>query len=620
MLKDRKFIVLNQKGQPTHKLTEPRTYEEVEDERDLGILVEDPYVVLDFDDSNHFDRMVQIINAQHINTRIMKSDRGGHVWFKHKNPLKNNVDINTPITLKVDIRSYGKLSYVKVKTKGRWRTWLQDDEDVDDLPVWMTPVNHKHDFVGMKNTDGRNDALFAYIMTLTGKGLAKDDIRESLRIINEHIFDEPLSGEELDTIMRDESFDDLHPAFFDGTKFLHHVFGDYMISNDKIYVENNRLYMYDDGYYTQDSVKIESRMLEYIPNILNRQRQESMAYMLLKAETLPPTNEHMICCRNGTVNIRNGELLPNSATNFTKNKIDTIYDPEAYDENVDKVLDKISTKDDNLRCLLEEMMGYSLVPTSKFQKAFILYGGGANGKSTLLDMINEMIGSWNISSLSLNELNHNFKLSEITNRLINIGDDIADSYLKDTSIFKKLVTGDELTVDRKHEQPYKIRNYATMVFATNSLPQSGDKSDGFLRRLEIIPFNAKFKPTDPDYDPFILDKLTTENAKSYLLNLSIAGMMRVYHNNRFTKVEMVDDLLEEYNVDNNNVLQFLEEYDISDDTTDTAYSEYQFWASKGGTQPYKLRRFNKELRDTNKWETKVENRNGKSVQVWNRLL
>lgn len=615
-LKDKKFIVLNPKSQPIHKLTDYKSYEEVKDERDLGVLIEEPFVVLDFDDNSDFEIATEIVKDKGLSTRIMKSDRGGHIWFRNRSPLTNNVGINTPITLRVDIRSYGKMSYVKVKTKGKWREWLQDDEELDNLPKWLTPTPHDHEFKDMKNTDGRNDALFAYIMTLTGKGLSRDEVRESIRIINQYVFKDALDESELETILRDEAFDDLHPAFFEKNRFQHHIFGDYMIMNDNIFVDSGRLYIYDDGYYSQDVSIIEARMLEYIPNLMNRQRQEALSYMRLKAEPLPETNEYMICCRNGTVDIRNGELHENSPTNFTKNKINTIYNPDAYDENVDNVLDKITVDNGDLRKLLEEMVGYSLVPTSRFQRAFILFGEGANGKSTLLDMIDAMVGEWNISSLSLAELNHNFKLSEITNKLINIGDDISDSYLKDTSIFKKLVTGDELTVDKKNEQPFKIRNYATMIFATNTLPQAKDKTRGFLRRLEILPFNAVFSPDDPDYDPFIVDKLVTDNAKSYLLNLSIAGLLRVYMAKDFTKVKSVEDMVRDYEVENNNVLQFLEEYNPNDETTDTAYSEYTWWCSQSGVNPYKLRRFNKEMRNTKKWDTQVESRNGKSVQVW----
>ena len=116
-LEQSRFVVL-ENGAPTHKLSEHKAYEDVKNEDSLAILVDAPYVVLDFDSMDQFNVMKQIVKDKHLNTRIMASTRGGHIWFKSDIPLKNNVDINTPLTLQVDVRSHGKYSYVKVKDNG----------------------------------------------------------------------------------------------------------------------------------------------------------------------------------------------------------------------------------------------------------------------------------------------------------------------------------------------------------------------------------------------------------------------------------------------------------------------------------------------------------------------
>ena len=614
-LEQSRFVVL-ENGAPTHKLSEHKTYEEVKDEDSLAILVDAPYVVLDFDSMDQFNVMKQIVKDKNLNTRIMASTRGGHIWFKSDIPLKNNVDINTPLTLQVDVRSHGKYSYVKVKDNGEWREWLTFDEEVDTLPEYLKPIHHNVELFRMKNSDGRNSTLFSYIITLTSAGLSKETIRDTFKLINDYIFDDKLSSSELNTILRDEAFDNLRPAFFDKSTFLHHIFGDYIANNNYIYTYNNRLYMYKDGWYTQDTTIIEAKMIEYIPNLTQRQRREVLSYLLLKAEPLPDINPYMIACTNGSIDIRDKKLREHSPTDFVRNKINTRYDENAYVEVVDEVLDKISVNDPQLRKLIEEMMGYALIPTSKFQKAFILYGDGANGKSTLLDILTEVIGDTNISSLSLQELNHNFKLSEITNKLVNIGDDISDQYLEDSSIFKKLVSGDEVTVDKKNEQPYKMRNYATMLFATNNLPTTKDKSTGYSRRLSIIPFEAVFSSTDPDYDPFILDKLTTPEAKSYILNLAIDGIIRVFAQNGFTEVDRVDDILNDFLKENNNVIAFLSEFDIEGQVSSDAYNEYTYWCAQNGVSNYKIRKFNSEVRKNSDMDTVIERVAGQSSQVW----
>ena len=78
-------------------------------------------------------------------------------------------------------------------------------------------------------------------------------------------------------------------------------------------------------------------------------------------------------------------------------------------------------------------------------------------------------------------------------------------------------------VERKNQHPFKLYNYATLWFSTNDMPTFADKSDGLNRRIVILPFDAKFSPYDPDFDPDIIDKVTTDSAKSYLLNLALRG-------------------------------------------------------------------------------------------------
>ena len=356
--------------------------------------------------------------------------------------------------------------------------------------------------------------------------------------------------------------------------------------------------------------------VQYIPELSAMQRREVIQYLKLISDEPKITSIYYVSCDNGLLDIRTKSLTPYTADIFLSNKIPTSYDDNAYDVNVDKMLNKISCNSKEIRALLEEMIGYCLIPTSKFQKAFILYGDGSNGKSSFLDMVIALLGETNVSSLSLKELNHNFKLSEITSKMANIGDDISDEYLTDSSIFKKLVTGEEITVDKKNEQPYKIRNYAKMIFAANNLPATYDKSNGMMRRLAIIPFNAVIKKTDKDYDPFIIDKLTTENAKSYLLKLAVDGIRRVFENNKFTEPQEVIDMINEYSKENNNVLQFLDNVNVIDRESSAVYDDYKYWCAENGVMNYKIRKFNAEIRSHTDLDLVIEKIGGKATQIW----
>lgn len=615
-LENNAFIILNNEKVPTHSLSETKKFEDIKDENNLGIMVEEPYVVFDIDDEIQYGLLKRIIEKEHVKCRIMQTSRGGHFWFKSIEPLKNHINTNTPITINVDIRSHGKKSMVKVKGNGQWRQWEKWDDDVDILPYWLMPIQHDYSFINSKEGDGRNSQLFSYIITLTNAGINREQIRYTFKIINDYLFGDKLSEKELNTILRDESFKNIKPAFFNGKRFMHDVFSKYFKNDNYVYVKNGRLYMYDIGYYSDNVINLEKRMIKYIPELTKQQRREVIEYIKLIATEPQNSSPYHIVCQNGLLDIRDEELHAYNPKIFISNKINAKYDEYAYDESVDMTIDKICKGNKELRMLLEEMVGYCLTTTTKFQKAFILYGDGANGKSTFLDMLISLLGDENVSSLSLKELNHNFKLAEITSKMANIGDDISDEHMTDSSIFKKLVTGEEITVDKKNEQPYKIRNYAKMVFAANNIPSTYDKSSGMMRRLSIIPFSAVFKKTDPDYDPFIIDKLTSPLARSYLLNLGLTGIRRVYENNGFTEPDAVKRIVEEYEKENNNVLQFLDNIVIEGKDSKTVYDDYKFWCVDSGVMNYRIRKFNSEVRNHSDLDLAIERIGGKTIQVW----
>lgn len=615
-LENNRFIILNDDKTPKHSLDEYKRYNDVKNLDNLGILIDEPYVVLDVDDNFEFSVLKKVIKKEKVKCRIMKTTRGGHFWFKSKEPLKNYVHANTPLSITIDVRSYGKKSFVKVKANGQWREWEHWDDEVDEIPFWLKPMNHQYHFINSKEGDGRNSDLFSYIITLTNAGITKDQTRYTYGLINKYLFADKLSDDELSTILRDEAFDKIKPAFFDKRRFMHDIFSNYFRNDNRVYCKNGRLYMYDKGYYSDNQGKIEKRMIQYIPELSAMQRREVIQYLKLISDEPKITSMYYVSCDNGLLDIRTKSLTPYTPDIFLSNKIPTSYDDNAYDINVDNMLNKISCNSKEIRALLEEMIGYCLIPTSKFQKAFILYGDGSNGKSSFLDMVISLLGDNNVSSLSLKELNHNFKLSEITSKMANIGDDISDEYLTDSSIFKKLVTGEEITVDKKNEQPYKIRNYAKMIFAANNLPATYDKSNGMMRRLAIIPFNAVIKKTDKDYDPFIIDKLTTDNAKSYLLKLAVDGIRRVFENNKFTEPQEVIDMINEYSKENNNVLQFLDNINIIDRESSVVYDDYKYWCAENGVMNYKIRKFNAEIRNNTNLNLVIEKVGGKTIQIW----
>lgn len=620
-LKDMKFIKLNRDKTPKEKLDKSYSYSTVQYYADLGVLIQEPFVVFDVDDQDEFLKLKEIILDKKVKCNIMKSTRGGHFWFKSSKALTNNIKIKTPIGITVDVRSYGKLCYTKVKQEQKWREWLTDFDfaELDEVPFWLQPINHSFELVGLKQGDGRNDKLYSYIITLVNY-MTKEKVRETFYLINDYILGDKLDHKELETILRDEAFDNVRPNFFDKSKFLFDKYAKWLANNYSIMRRDKLLYVYDNNHYTSDSSIIERLALKHIPNLNRNQRNEVLDYLRLIAPEIPEVSYYYIICKNCIVDVRDRKAYDYSKDFFIPTLLNCSYDPKVKKcEVVDKFMSRVCCGDKEVEDLIYEMIGYCLIPTSKFQKSFILFGDGSNGKSTLLDMIIALLGDYNVSSLSLKEINHNFKLAEITDKLANIGDDISDEYVTDSSIFKKLVTGEEITVEKKHEQPYKIRNTATIIFATNNLPNMQDKSNGMVRRLCVVPFNAIIHKDQPDFDPFIIDKITTEEAKTYVLNKALLGLERVFNNQGFTIPKVVEEIMEDYYREVNNVIRYLDYVDddaIVGKISKDAYNDYVFWCANQNESAYKLRRFNTEIRKRTSLKLVQKKKNGDVLQVW----
>lgn len=597
------YVILDDQKRATHKFKDgkgAKTWEEAKEFDNVGLIVPKPFIVLDFDTKSDAEIMLEIVEALDLKCRVMRTTRGIHVWFRSVEPWKCFKKTRLAIGIYSDCKSHSKNAYVKIKDSGVMREWIRKTptDEIQEVPRWLYPVSnpsHKFEFKGMRDGDGRNQELFNYIVYLQTKGFTRDEIRAAIEVINDHVFEDPLSEFEISTICRDEAFkpDEEIAKQIEEKKtvgFKHNEFGDELIETYHIITVNNQLYVYEDGYYQQDEKIIERKMIELFPAIKQTQRAEVLAYIRIKthirSEDLK-VKPYIINLRNTRYDIRSGKCLEFSPDVIEFDRIPVTYDPSAYCADLDKMLNRVFLGDREVINLFEEMVGACLLKRNSYQKAFILIGSGSNGKSTILDMIEEFLGPRNYSSLPLEKVTDRFNMAELENRLANIGDDIDNVTIRDSGTLKKMISGESITVERKGERPFKLSPYATHIYSANAIPRSFDKSDGFYRRWLFIPFNAKFSAEDPDYDPLIEEKITTDNALSYLLNIGIRGATRLIKRGRFTEPESVKEALEHYKTENSTTLSWIDDKALDvdyflDNSTDKLYADFTDWCKLSG--------------------------------------
>lgn len=629
-----KYVKLNKDKTPIHKLRDcDYSYDDVKFENNIGVLIPDPIVVFDIDDESQGKKLLKIIEDKKVKCKVMRTTRGYHFWFRNPEPITNHVNKRTSIGINCDIRSYGKISFVVIKCNGKWREWIYNPDlaELDIIPQWLRFVDSEVDFGSMDDGSGRNNELFSYILTLQRNNFTKEEVIETLNIINEYIFEKSLTSTEMSTILRDDAFmpDDeakMYHCLDENGNILHHKFGDELIKRFSIVTVNDRTYIYEEGYYQQDPRLIEKAMISVFPSIKSHLRREVLSYIAIKTHRNynGVADPYTLNIKNGRLNVLNHKLSNHSEKYIEFERVPVVFNPEAYDVHVDKTLTKVFCGDSEVRLLFEELLGYCLLKNSRYQKGFIFYGEGSNGKSTILNMIREFLGRENIVSIELDKLSERFKIPELENKLANIGDDINQSVLRDTGTIKKLFSGEGLLVDRKNELPFTLYNYAKMIFSANHLPYSKDKSTGFYRRFEFIPFNATFTPKDKDYDPYIEDKLTSENAKSYLLNIALTGLKRLMNKGNFTQPKVVLESKDMYMTINSSVLTWIDEELIDIEDVDgkiikNLYIEYKDYCNISGVRnPVARKTFTTEVKQFFNVDNVPERVNDKVQRVFRR--
>lgn len=251
--------------------------------------------------------------------------------------------------------------------------------------------------------------------------------------------------------------------------------------------------------------------------------------------------------KNGVLDLETGTIEPHSSGYGFTYTIPYDYAPSGACPTFEKFLREISCDDVELAKLITEYMGYCLsgADPSLVQKCAILYGDGANGKSVLLQLMRELVGTVNCTSISISSFQKDNYRYQLRNKMFNVSDEAPTDSFVNSAIFKAIVSGDTIEIRKLYADPVMWKCTTKLMFACNELPFSGDFSYGMFRRLIVIPFRATFSNEKGNRDPMILNKLLTE--KCDILAYCLAAFRKVQKNQyHFTTPSSSKEELEEY--------------------------------------------------------------------------
>jgi len=295
------------------------------------------------------------------------------------------------------------------------------------------------------------------------------------------------------------------------------------------------------------------------------------------------------------INCRNGELAwdgsrwvlaPHARDKYRLTQVHAKFDPKAKAERFKSYLDEIFEPDEDReekKALVLEAIGYSLLPTTDFEKFFLLIGEGANGKSVLLHVLEHLVGLENSVAVQPSQFDNRFQRAHLAGKLVNIVTEIAEGHEIADAQIKAIVSGELTTAEKKHRAPFDFRPFCTCWFGTNHLPHSRDFSTAFFRRACVVTFNRYFN--EQEREDGLKHRLVREELDG-ILYLAVQAFGEVLKRGFFTEVRSSSEAKDDWRLNCDQVQQFVQEWCVFDpwehERSSELFQKYSDWAKDTG--------------------------------------
>lgn len=272
-----------------------------------------------------------------------------------------------------------------------------------------------------------------------------------------------------------------------------------------------------------------------------------------KKENEFDSDPHLFFCANGVVNLQTGELREVKASDYLLKRSEIIWDGAVEVTNWEKFVKDIFRDnfepDTNCR-FMQEVFGYSLSGNMAAQSIFCHFGIAANGKSTLLKILMQLLGEYGLKcSPDLISKGSEIKFERIAAQLKGIRcciiDDIDTQYAFNEAFVKNL-TDTEISARKLYAETRAIKNMAKFHMGLNNLPDSDAQSEGYFRRIRIIQYNRQFQPNAGK--TLEIENFVKENL-SAIFKWAVLGYRRYLEQGGFTTLEESETIEAEYRED-----------------------------------------------------------------------
>lgn len=369
--------------------------------------------------------------------------------------------------------------------------------------------------------------------------------------------------------------------------------------------DSELLYWYENGRYSITSKnEFHGRIKKYIPLGLRRTAIYEECYKELITDLNTINYDDLdnipgfINFKNGLLEISTGILYKHSPQFLFTRQIPFDFDYEYNEYPIfTSYMKQLTNNDTELAMIIQEYLGLTIsnVPGYKVKKCLILYGlVGNTGKTQLTRLIKTLLGVEYIANTPIQRLSERFALSELVGARCLLVDDQSGEAMNDSSIFKAIVGGSDVSVEAKGKTPYSFLYKGTTIIATNDLPYiADDKGNHLFERFLIIPCDNVIP--EEKRDPGIFEKMMKEIPG--IIQWCLQGLKRLISNNyKFTVSSKTKLVLEMYRKQNDTVYDFITEFIVKTNNPQDRiprpefYNKYQLYCISEDRKPVSNRK------------------------------
>ncbi len=341
--------------------------------------------------------------------------------------------------------------------------------------------------------------------------------------------------------------------------------------------------------------KFTSRYVRFANQLL--EQFEETAYL---PTPTPDRRQVKINMKNGTfvIDTQRQLLRAPKAADFLTYQLPFSYSPDATAPLFRAFLNHV-LPDPDCQKVLAEYLGYLFVSSGKLkiEKALLLYGSGANGKSVIFEVVTALLGEENICNYSLKSLTVDpaYCRVHLANKLVNYASEISGNL--ETAAFKALTSNEPIEARMIHQEPFTIRHYAKLIFNCNKLPVDVEHTNAFFRRFLILPFTVEI-PED-EQDKQLATKII-ESELSGVFNWVLSGLHRLLAQGKLTDCEAARKELDAFKKQSDSVQLFLDDrgykrHPEQYTSLKTLYPDYKSFCFDNGYKPVNSQNFGNRL-------------------------